>query len=350
VVYLGALIPYVLESGRLGIRQNLFASYCDGAVRFAQILGERDVKILVTGAAGFIGSHLCERLLEDGHEVLGIDAFIPYYPRAQKERNISRALSNSKFTFIETDLRTAPLEGYLSKVDSVVHEAAMPGLPASWVEFDLYMTCNIQATRRLLEACLKAKIRRFVHVSTSSVYGLEATGNEDSMPQPISPYGITKLAAEQLCRAYQKNFGLPIVICRYFSVFGPRQRPDMAYDIFIRALMAGEKITVFGDGAQSRGNTYVDDCVEATILALMKAPAGEIYNVGGGTEATLMEVVGHLEQLTGKKATLEYRASRPGDQRRTFADTSKIRTQLGWEPKVDLREGLRRQVEYIRSG
>jgi UDP-glucuronate 4-epimerase len=307
------------------------------------------VRILVTGAAGFIGSHLCERLLEYGHEVLGIDAFIPYYPRAQKERNLARALENSKFTFVEVDLRSAPLDGLLSRMDSVIHEAAMPGLPASWVDFDLYMTCNIQATQRLLEACLRARIERFVHVSTSSVYGLEATGNEDSIPQPVSPYGVTKLAAECLCRAYQKNFGLPAVICRYFSVFGPRQRPDMAYDIFIKSLLAGEKITVFGDGAQSRGNTYVDDCVEATVLALLKAPVGEIYNVGGGTEADLMEVIGLLEQLTGKKSMLEYKAARPGDQRRTLADTRKIRSQLGWEPKVSLREGLKRQVEHIQS-
>lgn len=307
------------------------------------------MKTLVTGAAGFIGSHLCERLLAAGQEVVGVDAFIPYYPRAQKERNLAASLSNPGFTFHEADLRSAPIGELLHGVDSIIHEAAMPGLMASWHDFDAYMTCNIQATHRLLDACRGTSIKRLLYVSTSSVYGLEALGSEESTPSPVSPYGVTKLAGEMLCRAYRESFGLPVIICRYFSVFGPRQRPDMAYHIFIKALLVGEKIGVFGDGRQSRGNTYVSDCVDATVLALQQGRIGEIYNVGGGTEAELIDVIHLLEHLTGRQAELEYLPARPGDQKRTFADTRKIRTELGWQPKVSLQEGLSRQVEWTRS-
>ena len=226
------------------------------------------MRIVVTGAAGFIGSHLAERLLADGHEVVGLDAFIPYYPRVIKESNLTKARTHGRYVFFERDLRSDPLAAILEGADAVIHEAAMPGLPASWTSFDQYMTCNLQATQRLLEACRAARVGRLVMASTSSVYGLDATGNESDLPRPVSPYGVTKLAAENLGQAYALSFGLDVVVCRYFSIFGPRQRPDMAYHIFGRALLEGRPIKVFGDGRQSRGNTYVGDCVDGTVRAL----------------------------------------------------------------------------------
>src|SRR5438552_3191300 len=228
------------------------------------------MKCLITGAAGFIGSHLCERLLRDGHEVVGLDAFIPYYPRAVKERNLSEARAQPRFRFAEADLRRDPLEGLVDGAEAVFHLAAMPGLTRSWVDFDGYASCNIQATERLLQAIRRAapRLRRLVYASTSSVYGRFASGDEALPTRPISPYGVTKLAAEHLCRACAEAYGLPLVVLRYFSVYGPRQRPEMGYFKFVDALLRGRPITVFGDGQQVRGNTYVEDCVAATTAAL----------------------------------------------------------------------------------
>jgi len=245
------------------------------------------------------------------------------------------------------DLRTDVLAEVVAETEVVFHLAAMAGLMQSWTAFDGYMTCNVQATQRLLEALRLARgpLRRLVHVSTSSVYGADAAGDETLPTQPVSPYGVTKLAAENLCRAYAASYELPVVVLRYFSVYGPRQRPDMGYYKFIRALLFGEPITVFGDGQQVRGNTYIDDCVSATIAAVT-APAGETYNVGGGEMATVWQILAHLEAVSGRKAVVRQAAARPGDQRHTCADTSKIRRQLGWEPRTGLREGLQRQWEW----
>jgi nucleoside-diphosphate-sugar epimerase len=306
------------------------------------------MKCLVTGAAGFVGSHLCERLLQAGHAVRGVDAFIPYYPRAVKEANLSGAKAYRWFEFRPADLRTDPADDLLDGVEVVFHLAAMPGLPRSWTDFDLYASCNVTATQRLLEAARgSGTLQRFIYVSTSSVYGRFASGDESLPPRPISPYGVTKLAAENLCRAYAEEQGLPLVVLRYFSVYGPRQRPDMGYHKFVAALLTGQPITVFGDGQQVRGNTYIADCIEATALAVQAMP-GETYNVGGGEAVALWDVIRKLEVLTGCRADIRRQPPRSGDQRSTFADTAKLTRHLGWKPKIGLDEGLARQVEWQR--
>jgi nucleoside-diphosphate-sugar epimerase len=307
------------------------------------------VKCLVTGAAGFIGSHLCERLLQAGHAVVGIDAFIPYYPRPFKEANLVNLRSHNRFTFHELDLRRDPLDTIVDDVEVVFHLAAMAGLPKSWTEFDSYESCNIAGTQRLLASVQQSsRLARFLYASTSSVYGRHATGDETMPTRPISPYGVTKLAAEQLCRAYAEERGLPLTVLRYFSVYGPRQRPDMGYYKFIQAMLTGTSITVFGDGMQVRGNTFISDCVEATVLAMQSLP-GETYNIGGGETASVWDIIRKLEDLTGARALIAAEPARPGDQRSTYADTGKLTRHLGWKAKVGMDEGLARQIEWQRS-
>lgn len=306
------------------------------------------MKCLVTGSAGFIGSHLCEGLLRGGHTVVGLDAYIPYYPRAAKEANLHLLRGQAGYTHHTLDLRTDRLEGALDGIEAVFHLAAMPGLAKSWTDFDLYQSCNLTATQRLLEAVRQAPtVQRFIYASTSSVYGRFSTGDETMPTRPISPYGVTKLAAENLCRAYEE-LGLALVVLRYFSVYGPRQRPDMGYHRFIAALLGDEKITVYGDGQQVRGNTYIDDCVEATMLAL-RAPVGETYNLGGGETASVWDILGKLEAIVGRRAVIRKEPGRAGDQRSTCADTSKLRRHLGWQPKTSLDDGLARQVAWHRQ-
>lgn len=308
------------------------------------------MRCLVTGAAGFIGSHLCEALVSEGHEVVGVDAFIPYYPRAVKERNIAGLREQARFRFHEVDLREGELGPLLEGVEVMFHIAAMGGLLLSWTNFDLYMTCNIQATQRLLEAARQSgAVRQFIYASTSSVYGADVTGPESSTPQPVSPYGITKLAGEHLVRTYNKQFGLPATILRYFSVYGPRQRPDMGYYIFIDNILHGKPITIFGDGEQLRGNTFVSDIVRATLLAQQKFTDGAVYNIGGSEEISANQVIGLLEEIIGREAQLEYGPPRPGEQRRALADTTLARARLGFEPQMPLREGLARQVEWQKE-
>lgn len=305
------------------------------------------MKCVVTGAAGFIGSHLCEALLRAGQEVIGLDAFIPYYPRPTKERNLTGLRNRPNYRFHHLDLRHDALDDALTDADAVFHLAAMPGLVKSWTDFDLYMTCNVQATQRLLESVRRCapSLRRLVYASTSSVYGRFASGDESLPTKPVSPYGITKLAGEQLCRTYAEVHGLPVVTLRYFSVYGPRQRPDMGYHAFINALLRDEPITLTGDGRQVRGNTYVGDCVAATLAALEARP-GEIYNVGGGEAATVWDILHKLEALAGRRARVRQADPRPGDQRYTFADTTKLQDHLGWQPRTRLDEGLANQWEW----
>lgn len=301
------------------------------------------MKVLVTGAAGFIGSHLCERLLHLGHEVVGLDAFLPYYPREVKEGNLTTAQRHPAFRFRLLDLRTDNLDQALMDVDAVVHLAAMPGLMRSWTDFDDYLSCNVLGTQRLLEAVRRqGNVQRFILGSTSSVYGRFASGDETLPTRPISPYGVTKLAAEHLCKSYAESGDLPLVILRFFSVYGPRQRPDMAYHRFIHALLSREPIQVYGDGLQVRGNTYVLDCVEA-IVAAFDAQLGETYNVGGGEATTILDILARLEKISGVRPQIRMAPVPPGDQRYTFADTSKLRRHVGWQPQVPLDEGLRRQ-------
>jgi nucleoside-diphosphate-sugar epimerase len=307
------------------------------------------MRCLVTGVAGFIGSHLAERLVADGHEVVGVDCFVPYYPRPIKERNLAVLGASNSFTFHELDLRTDSLTVALEGVDTVFHEAAMAGLAASWVDFDLYMTCNMQGTQRLLDACRDRKLRSFVNISTSSVYGENALGDEQTLPAPISPYGATKLAAERLALAYHKVFGIPSVVLRYFSVYGPRQRPDMGYNIFIDRVLKGEQISVFGDGEQTRGNTFISDCVNATLLGAERGEPGEVYNIGGGEARSVNWVIETIAELAGKPANVRREAARAGDQRHTMADITKARAELGYNPTTPLRDGLAAQVEWQKS-
>jgi nucleoside-diphosphate-sugar epimerase len=308
-------------------------------------------RCLVTGAAGFIGSHICKELLQAGHTVYGLDAFIPYYPSTFKELNLRPLAARPGFSFFERDLRTADLAPLLADVDTVFHLAAMPGLPLSWANFDLYMSCNLQGTQRLLEAVRRSPVRHFLYGSTSSVYGRFATSDEQAPVAPISPYGVTKLAAEHLCQAYEREFGLPLTILRFFSVYGPGQRPDMAYNRFIDALLRDHPITVFGDGEQSRSNTFVTDLVRGVLLAFEQPQhsIGEIFNLGGGEIVTINQVLQLLHELTDLSPRVTYAAPRKGDQRATAADISKARQILGYAPATSLREGLQAQLEWQRE-
>jgi UDP-glucuronate 4-epimerase len=308
------------------------------------------MRIVVTGAAGFIGSHVVEALLSGGHDVVGVDAFVDYYPRAIKEENLRAFGEHPRFSFSELDLRSDPLDAVLEGAEAVVNQAAMAGLMRSWSDLDLYVGCNILGLERLVAACDRAGIRRFVHASTSSVYGAEAVGDESMPTSPVSPYGVTKLAAEHLLRAHLAARGLPVVILRYFSIYGPRQRPDMAYHIFIEALLAGRPITVYGDGLQSRSNTYIDDCVSGTLAALERGEVGETYNIGGGQEITVRDAIDIISDATGVIPDVRHEPARPGDQRRTVADIGKARAMLGYEPAVAPNDGLRRQVRWQSSG
>jgi nucleoside-diphosphate-sugar epimerase len=308
------------------------------------------MRYLVTGAAGFIGSHLCAQLLADGHEVTGVDAFIPYYPREVKERNLAGILKDPHYRFIELDLRQGWLDTLVADAEVIFHLAAMAGLLRSWTDFDEYLTCNVQATQRLLEAVRRAPAapRRFIYASTSSVYGSLASGDEQLPTNPVSPYGVTKLAAEHLCQAYRITYGVPVVVLRYFSVYGPRQRPDMGYHRFIQAVLQNEAIVVYGDGQQVRGNTFVRDCVAATVAAVQARP-GEVYNVGGGETANVWDIIHKIEAISGRRAQIRQEPARPGDQLSTLADTGKLRRHLGWEPRTRLDEGLAQQWTWQKQ-
>jgi len=304
-------------------------------------------RYVVTGCAGFIGSHLSEALLHDGHEVAGLDAFTDAYERGLKERNVAPALEHSRFSLKETDLAYAELGAALGGADGVFHLAAQPGVRGSFGSaFETYLRRNVLATQHVLEAAA-AHEARVVLASSSSIYG-EALGYptpEDAPPRPISPYGVTKLACEHLSSAYAATLGADVVVLRYFTVYGPRQRPDMAFSRIDRALREGTPFQVLGDGAQSRDFTYVGDAVAATLAAFERAPAGRIYNVGGGTEASLREAVSLAERIVGQRIPTEFRPAARGDVRRTCADTTRIRAEVGWAPKVSLADGLAAQLE-----
>jgi nucleoside-diphosphate-sugar epimerase len=304
------------------------------------------MRIVVTGAAGFIGSTLAEALVAAGHEVVGLDAFIDYYPRPLKEANLAGLATVAGFRFAEIDLRSDDLEPWLDGADAIVHEAAMAGLMRSWTDLELYTSCNILATNRLIEAAGRAGVKRFVLASTSSVYGTEAVGDEDRPLQPSSPYGITKLAAEKLVLAHVALHGFPATVIRYFSIYGPRQRPDMAYHRFIEAMLDGRSITVYGDGEQTRSNTFIDDAVTGTILALERGAVGGVYNIGGGRTISLKDAIGLIAGHLGVKPNIGWEPARPGDQRHTSADVSRARAELGYAPTVEPPEGLERQAAW----
>jgi UDP-glucuronate 4-epimerase len=303
-------------------------------------------RYLVTGCAGFIGSHLTATLLEQGHEVVGVDAFTDYYPRPQKESNLEEARRNGGLSLVELDLAAAALEPLLERVDGIFHLAAQPGVRGSWgATFAHYVRDNILATQRLFEAAAPRGLR-IVMASTSSVYGNAETypTREDATPRPVSPYGVTKLACESLARTYAECFGLEVVFLRYFTVYGPRQRPDMAFSRIISALLNGHAFTVYGTGEQSRDFTYVDDAVAATIAAMERGPSSIVYNVGGGSETTLNGAIGLCEKLLGTRLDVIREPVALGDVRRTGADTTLIRSELGWRPATSLAEGLAAQL------
>ena len=304
-------------------------------------------RYLVTGCAGFIGSHVTDALLRRGDEVVGIDGFTDYYARRGKESNIAAAREHPGLVLVELDLSSDSVEPLLEGVDGVFHLAAQPGVRGSWGEtFADYVRDNILVTQRMFEAVAPKRLR-VVMSSTSSVYGNAETypTREDATPRPISPYGVTKLACESLARTYAECFGLEAVLLRYFTVYGPRQRPDMAFARLIAALLEDKRFPVFGNGEQSRDFTYVDDAVEATLAAMDRGTSGAIYNVGGGSETTLNRAISLCEELAGKQLEVAYEPVARGDVRRTGADTTRIRAEVGWRPSTPLARGLELQLQ-----
>ena len=310
------------------------------------------MKVVVTGAAGFIGSHLAGSLLADGQEVTGIDCFTDYYPRALKEANIAPLRAHGHFRLVEERLQDAPLARLLEGADQVFHLAAQAGVRASWGrEFAHYTEHNVLATQRLLEAALEAGRPRIVYASSSSVYGdaAELPLREDGPCRPVSPYGVTKLAAEHLAQLYHRNHGLATVSLRFFTVYGPRQRPDMAFHRFLKAARDGAAITVYGDGSQTRDFTYVDDIVSAVRAAAFSGRPGCVYNVGGGERVALNDVLGLIESVTGRRLRVERQEPQKGDMKDTFADTSRAARDLGFRSTVRLEEGLEREWQWIQG-
>lgn len=310
------------------------------------------MKTVVTGAAGFIGSHLTESLLMDGHEVVGIDAFVDYYPRSVKEANLSRARGHRAFRLLEGHVERMDLAEALEGAGQVFHLAAQAGVRASWGrDFALYTENNVLATQRLLEAAVAAGTPRLVYASSSSVYGDTPSLplREDAACRPVSPYGVTKLAAENLGNLYERNHGLPVVSLRYFTVYGPRQRPDMAFHRFLKAARDGEPIRLYGDGEQTRDFTYATDVVAATRAAAVSGRPGCVYNVGGGERVSLNQVLKTIEAVTGRPFRIIREEAQKGDMRDTFADTTAARRDLGFRSTMPLAEGLGRQWDWIRG-
>ena len=307
---------------------------------------------LVTGVAGFIGSHLAERLLAQGATVVGLDSFTDYYARELKEANLVTLRTHRDFRLVDSAIQDAVWPQLLSGVTHVFHLAAQAGVRRSWGrDFSIYTACNIEATQVLLEACRPASLQRVVYASSSSVYGDDVTipMREDARPQPVSPYGVTKLAAEHLCHQYWTNFDVPTVALRYFTVYGPRQRPDMAFNRFLRAINASKPITLFGDGEQTRDFTYVDDAVTATVAAASQGVPGRVYNIGGGARVSMNHVVALMARRTKRTPVVERRAPQKGDMRDTYADTSRARDDLEFTPSVTLEQGIDAEYQWLSA-
>jgi nucleoside-diphosphate-sugar epimerase len=315
-------------------------------------MNSRPYTTLVTGCAGFLGSQLCEALLERGHDVVGVDCFTDYYPRPLKEANVAGIRRVPGFQLVEADLTVGPLDRLLDGVDVVFHLAAQPGVRASFGDgFGAYVRHNVEATQRLLAAAAGRDLSAFVYASSSSVYGDQEIYpvREDAPVRPMSPYGATKVITEQLANAFWRSQGVPVVGMRYFTVYGPRQRPDMAFSRFLAGALAGRALRVFGDGRQVREFTYVADVVSATIAAAERGERGSVYNVGGGQPVALLDVIDLLQGLLGGPLALEYVDARPGDPRRTDADVTRAARDLDYRPETTLAQGLACQIESIHA-
>lgn len=311
------------------------------------------MKALVTGAAGFIGSTLVDALVAGGSAVRGVDCLTPYYEPTIKRRNLEGALQHPVFELIEADLRVAELSELLDGIDVVFHQAAQPGVRLSWADgFGDYETNNVLATQRLLEASRTASIDRFVFASSSSVYGnsLSVPSRETDLPQPHSPYGVTKLAAEHLCGLYAANWGVPTVSLRYFTVYGPRQRPDMAIGRLLEAGLSGEPFPLYGDGGQKRDFTFVDDVVAANVAAATaELPPGAVLNIAGGSSVTVTELMALAAEAVGAEIRLDRLPAQPGDVRETGGATELSQKYLGWAPRTLLVDGLSSQAAWLRG-
>jgi nucleoside-diphosphate-sugar epimerase len=310
------------------------------------------MKALVTGAAGFIGSHLSEALLDRGAQVTGLDCFTDYYARSLKEANLAPNFGREGFRFVEARIQDADLKSLLGGVTHVFHLAAQAGVRKSWGrDFRVYSDNNVDASQQLLEACVGVPLHRFVYASSSSIYGdnVRIPMRETAVPQPVSPYGVTKLAAEQLCYLYHVNHGVPTTSLRYFTVYGPRQRPDMGFHRFISAAIAGEPITLYGDGEQTRDFTFVRDAVSATAAAGDRGVPGRAYNIGGGSRVSINQVLDIIGRVAGRSLDVRREPSQKGDMRDTFADTALARADLGFIPTVTLEEGIAAEYRWLST-
>ena len=310
------------------------------------------MRVLVTGAAGFIGSHVAERLLADGHAVIAVDNFHPYYGRAIKERNCAAIRAHANARFVEADLARADLAPIVDGVDAVIHLAAQAGVRGSWGDsFGGYLDCNVLSTQRLLEASRARKLHAFVYASSSSVYGDDALAavSEATLPAPHSPYGVTKLAGEHLALLYRRNHGTPAVALRYFSVYGPRERPDKAIQRFLTAARAGGGIRIFGEVTQKRDFTFVGDIVEGTVSALANPPVGRSINLARGKTVALSELIDTIRRTTGAALPATHEPAVQGDVRTTSADISLARSLLKYAPKTDLAAGIAAQWAHVQS-
>ena len=305
--------------------------------------------VVITGGAGFVGSHLSEACLSRGWTVTAVDCFTDYYTTAVKRANVSWASAQAGYRLVEADLAVDPIEPLLEGADLAFHLAAQPGVRASWgTRFDSYTTGNVVALQRMLEAAKSASLRKLVFASSSSVYGdsEQLPTPESARLAPLSPYGATKVLGEHLCSIYQRSYDLPVVALRYFSVYGPRQRPDMAFWKLIDAALHGTEMTIYGDGTQTRDFTYVADIVSATIAAAETAAPGAVYNVGGGSRVALIDTIELIAAEVGARPRLQWTRHQRGDARDTAADTSRITRELGFAPAWDLAGGLAAQVAW----
>lgn len=310
------------------------------------------MRVLVTGCAGFIGSQIVEQCLASDMDVVGIDSITDYYDVDQKRSNLTRALAHPRYNFVHADILETDLSSLFDGVSVVFHQAGQPGVRDSWSGFDTYLRLNVLVTQRLLEAARSAKLDRFVYASSSSLYGNAPAypTHETDLPAPQSPYGVTKLAGEHLCGVYGRNFGVPTVSLRYFTVYGPRQRPDMATHRLIEACATGRSFPMFGDGSKIRDFTFVGDVVSAN-LAAVSAPLdpGSVMNIAGGASATMKELIDLVGEASGRSVILEFHPDAAGDVERTGGDIRRASDLIGWRPAVSLADGIRQQVAWHRE-